>query len=131
MVLLKNIRTKHSSRSMRSGPHCLILYLFGFAASVISKAVKHDLVLTWEVGSPNGQPREMIRMNGQFPGPELVWDEEDDVEVSTQSTVRSASMFQVANVRQVWVHNRMPFNTSIHWHGLMYVASVLADQPFN
>ena len=66
---------------MHSGGTSLILCLLVFAATTYSKHVKHNLTLTWEVGSPNGQPREMIRVNGQFPGPELVWDEGDDVEV--------------------------------------------------
>ena len=66
---------------MQLGPHCLILCLLTVAATTCSKHIKHNLTLTWEVGSPNGQPREMIQMNGQFPGPELVWDEGDDVEV--------------------------------------------------
>ncbi len=68
---------------MQSGPCSLILCLLAFAATTYSKHVKENLILTWEVGSPNGQPREMIQMNGQFPGPGLVWDEGDDVEVCT------------------------------------------------
>lgn len=63
-----------------------------------SKLVREELTLTWEEGAPNGQVRELIKMNGQFPGPTFYWDEDDDVEVL--------------------VRNVMPFNTSIHWHGL-------------
>lgn len=66
---------------MQSGPCYLILCVLAFVANVCSKHVKQNLTLTWEVGSPNGRPREMIQMNGQFPGPELVWDEGDDIEV--------------------------------------------------
>lgn len=48
---------------------------------VAGKHVRHEMTLTWELGAPNGQVREMIKMNGQFPGPTFVWDEDDDVEV--------------------------------------------------
>ena len=43
--------------------------------------VKQDLTITWEKGSPNGQSRNMIFTNGQFPAPELWFNEGDDVEV--------------------------------------------------
>lgn len=56
----------------------VLLALAGFISATV---VKEELTLTWETGAPNGQPREMIRMNGQFPGPTFVWDEDDDVEV--------------------------------------------------
>ena len=63
-----------------------------------SKLVREELLLTWEEGSPNGQVRDLIKLNGHFLGPNFYWDEGDDIEVL--------------------VHNVMPFNTSIHWHGL-------------
>jgi hypothetical protein len=43
--------------------------------------VSFTLDLTWEVGTPNGNSREMIFVNGQFPGPPLIVDEGDDVTV--------------------------------------------------
>ncbi|CEO58348.1 Putative Gip1 [Penicillium brasilianum] len=49
----------------------------------------------------------MIKMNGDFPGPSFVWDEDDDIEVI--------------------VHNKMPFNSSIHWHGLMMLGTPWSD----
>jgi FtsP/CotA-like multicopper oxidase with cupredoxin domain len=60
--------------------------------------VKQEWVISWETGAPNGQAREMIKINGQFPGPAVICDEDDDVEVT--------------------VHNIMPFNTTVHWHGM-------------
>lgn len=45
------------------------------------KVVREVLTLTWEEGAPNGQVREMVKMNGQFPGPNFIWDEDDDIEV--------------------------------------------------
>ncbi|KAH8432995.1 Laccase 1 [Aspergillus melleus] len=56
----------------------LLLALAGFVSAAV---VKEELTLTWERGAPNGQAREMIMMNGQFPGPTFRWDEDDDVEV--------------------------------------------------
>lgn len=56
---------------------CLALSLCAQAARVTQ-----TLTLTWETGAPNGQSREMIFTNGQFPAPALTFDEDDDVEVS-------------------------------------------------
>ena len=50
-------------------------------ARVGSKFVQEELNLTWEIGAPNGRSRDMIKTNGQFPGPALIWDEDDDIEV--------------------------------------------------
>lgn len=43
--------------------------------------VKKRLTITWEDAAPNGVHRPVIKINGQFPGPELVFDEDDQVEV--------------------------------------------------
>lgn len=53
------------------------------AGPALAALVKQDWVLTWEIGAPNGQPREMIKINGQFPGPALHADEDDDIEVGS------------------------------------------------
>lgn len=57
-----------------------------FYSTAWAKTVYETLHITWEEGAPNGQSRELIRTNGQFPSPTLVWDEGDDVEVSTDSS---------------------------------------------
>lgn len=62
--------------------------------------VHFELDLTWRVGAPNGQEREMIFINGQFPGPPMVLNQGDDVTVT--------------------VINHLPFNTSVHFHGIEY-----------
>lgn len=49
------------------------------------KTIRKTLDITWEVGSPNGNARPMTFVNGQFPAPNLVFDEDDDVYVSTVS----------------------------------------------
>ncbi|EFQ96764.1 laccase-1 [Nannizzia gypsea CBS 118893] len=85
-----------------------IIALWAFAVGkAAAKVVREELTLTWGLGAPNGQPREMIFMNGQFPGPTFVWDEDDDVEVL--------------------IHNKMPFNTTIHWHGLLMQGTPWSD----
>ncbi|KAF3403687.1 Laccase abr2 [Penicillium rolfsii] len=71
------------------------------------KLIREEITLTWDLGAPNGHVREMIKMNGDFPGPSFVWDEDDDIEVI--------------------VHNKMPFNSSIHWHGLMMQGTPWSD----
>jgi hypothetical protein len=48
---------------------------------VATKLIKEELTLTWDIASPNGQYRELIKINGQFPGPTFVWDEDDNIEV--------------------------------------------------
>ena len=45
------------------------------------KLIREEITLTWDLGAPNGHVREMIKMNGDFPGPSFVWDEDDDIEV--------------------------------------------------
>lgn len=55
----------------------------GLIPAAWAKLVHFDLSLTWEMGAPDGNVREMIFMNNQFPGPELRLDQGDDVEVSS------------------------------------------------
>jgi hypothetical protein len=43
--------------------------------------VRFPITLTWEKGSPDGFERDMIFMNGQFPGPPLDINEGATVEV--------------------------------------------------
>ncbi|KXH68537.1 hypothetical protein CSAL01_02194 [Colletotrichum salicis] len=78
--------------------------LLPFAAGAL---FQRDWVTTWEVGAPNGQERQMIKINGQFPGPAIICDEDDDIEIT--------------------VHNKMPFNTTIHWHGMMMQGTPWSD----
>lgn len=61
---------------------CVVFCQLVAPCFVSAKSVRETLVLTWEFGSPNGQVRQMIHMNGLFPGPNFVWDEDDDIEVT-------------------------------------------------
>lgn len=83
----------HSSQRLVS-----LLLLCILSTCATSALVKQDWTITWEPGAPNGQERQMIKINDQFPGPTILCDEDDDV--------------------QITVHNKMPFNTTVHWHGL-------------
>lgn len=59
---------------------------------------KFELNLTWKSGAPDGFERMQVFVNGQYPGPPLIMDEGDNVEVT--------------------VNNYLPFNTTIHYHGI-------------
>ncbi|KAF2093011.1 hypothetical protein NA57DRAFT_69387 [Rhizodiscina lignyota] len=83
-----------------------LLVLLSSSFTVASKVAK-TLRLSWENGSPNGQSRDMIFVNGQFPGPNLVFDEGDEVEIT--------------------VLNDMPKNITIHWHGLAQPGTPWSD----
>jgi hypothetical protein len=100
-----------SSFHLRIAALCAILLL---AAAVRGAVVRKELTITWGNGAPNGQSRDMIFTNGQFPSPNLIFDEDDDVEVCANAKITKL----VANTAQITVHNKMPFNTTIHWHGL-------------
>lgn len=82
-------------------PHSrLLLSLAAIVTTAQSARVHFDLDLTWENGAPNGQERQMVFVNGQFPGPPMILDEGDDVTVT--------------------VNNHLPFNTTVHFHGIEY-----------
>ncbi|KAJ6155450.1 Multicopper oxidase type 2 [Penicillium chermesinum] len=70
----------------------------GVLSSTWAKLVHFELNVTWQMGAPDGNAREMIFMNDQFPGPELRLNQGDDVEFV--------------------VHNNLPMNTSVHFHGI-------------
>jgi hypothetical protein len=57
--------------------------------------VRKTLDLTWQVGNPNGNARPMTFVNGQFPGPDLVFDEDDDVEVCEWVSTRNCMLKMV------------------------------------
>jgi hypothetical protein len=53
-----------------------------FADDDCQEIVRFPVTLTWEKGSPDGFERDMILINGQFPGPTLEMNEGAIVEVS-------------------------------------------------
>ncbi|KAJ5573783.1 Multicopper oxidase type 2 [Penicillium hispanicum] len=84
-----------------------VLATYGLMPLAWAKQVHFDLDLTWQKGAPDGNVRDMIFMNDQFPGPELRIDQGDDVEFV--------------------VHNNMPFDTSVHFHGIEQLHTPWSD----
>lgn len=70
---------------------------------------KFELTLTLQECAPDGFKREMILVNGQFPGPLIEIDQGDEVEIM--------------------VHNKMQYNTTIHYHG-MYNFRLHSNETF-
>ncbi|KAF2020995.1 multicopper oxidase [Aaosphaeria arxii CBS 175.79] len=81
--------------------------LLSLAAVAFSTSCQNTLELTWERGAPDGFERDMIFINGQFPGPTIEANQDDWVEIT--------------------VVNKMPFNTSIHAHGIEQLNTPWAD----
>jgi hypothetical protein len=50
---------------------------------------RFDLTLTWEQGQPDGFPRYMVFINGQYPGPPLYLNQGDNVEVRVDAPIES------------------------------------------
>ncbi|KAJ5107486.1 hypothetical protein N7456_004161 [Penicillium angulare] len=85
----------------------LVPTVVNLAALIQAAQVHFSLELTWQKGSPNGFERELIFVNNQFPGPPLIMDEGDDVTIE--------------------VTNHLPFNQSIHFHGIRQQGTPWAD----
>jgi FtsP/CotA-like multicopper oxidase with cupredoxin domain len=76
------------------------------AAIAAAGTSKFKLELTWGKGAPDGHEREMIFINGQYPGPLLDIQQGDWVEIE--------------------VTNWLPFNTTIHYHGMSHSQSMVS-----
>ncbi|KAK1751947.1 Cupredoxin [Echria macrotheca] len=76
-------------------------------AGPLGRPKQFDLTVTWEKRAPNGFSRNMVLINGQSPGPLIEVDEGDEVWVT--------------------INNRMPFNTTIHFHGIEMGATPWSD----
>lgn len=75
---------------------------FLHATVVFAATSSYKLELMWDIGAPDGHEREMVFINGDYPGPILEAQQGDWVEVE--------------------VYNKLPFNTSIHFHGTHYAS---------
>lgn len=76
-----------------------ILWLSAVATVRAQSVVRYDLYVKDTVVNYTGQTRKAIAINGQIPGPLLEFTEGDTAEI--------------------YVHNGMHHETSIHWHGLL------------
>lgn len=73
--------------------------VFGFAATMErAKTVRYDLYIADTMVNYSGKMKMAMAINGQIPGPVLTFTEGDTAEV--------------------YVHNMMDMETSIHWHGV-------------
>ncbi|KAK1907109.1 hypothetical protein P3342_006297 [Pyrenophora teres f. teres] len=68
------------------------------------KTVKYELIITNVTGAPDGFERQMFHINGQFPGPTIIADWGDDLEITVRNKVQSNG-------------------TSLHWHGIRQLGS--------
>ncbi|KAH8700053.1 multicopper oxidase-domain-containing protein [Phaeosphaeriaceae sp. PMI808] len=84
-----------------------IVIWLSIAAAILADTSYFELELTWEKGAPDGHERDMILINGQYPGPLLRIQQGDWVEVE--------------------VKNYLPFSTSIHYHGIHQTNTPWAD----
>lgn len=78
----------------------LLALWLSLVTAALAGSCHFTLELTWAKGSPDGYERNMIFVNGQYPGPLLEIEQDDWVEIE--------------------VINHLPFNTSIHYHGTLY-----------
>ncbi|KAA9340128.1 multicopper oxidase domain-containing protein [Adhaeribacter soli] len=62
------------------------------------KKVRYDLYVEDTIVNYSGKPRKAVAINGQIPAPVLTFTEGDTAEI--------------------YVHNKMDVETSIHWHGV-------------
>lgn len=72
------------------------------------KTVKYHLEITNGTGSPDGFERPMMLINGQYPGPTIVADWGDDLEITVSSKLRTNG-------------------TGMHWHGIRQLGSNQED----
>jgi CopA family copper-resistance protein len=66
--------------------------------TVAPKTVRYDLYINDTIVNYTGRPKRAIAVNGEIPMPTLVFTQGDTAEI--------------------YVHNRMDEETSLHWHGL-------------
>ncbi|KAK0648461.1 multicopper oxidase [Cercophora newfieldiana] len=91
---------------------CLSVLVVAWAATAATtdrpgKPKTFELTFTWEKHAPDGFKKEMILTNGKFPGPVLELNHGDDVEVT--------------------VRNKLPFNTTVHFHGIEMLNTPWSD----
>ncbi|KAI8932752.1 hypothetical protein NX059_010242 [Plenodomus lindquistii] len=72
------------------------------------KTVKYHLEITNSTGSPDGFERPMMLINGQYPGPTIVADWGDDLEITVTSQLQTNG-------------------TGMHWHGIRQLGSNQED----
>ena len=78
----------------------LVLFLFIISTDILAqKTVRYDLYVNDTVVNYDGEESDAIAINGKIPAPTLTFTEGDTAEI--------------------YVHNLMDVETSIHWHGII------------
>ncbi|KAI1509547.1 Multicopper oxidase [Pyrenophora tritici-repentis] len=68
------------------------------------KTVKYELTITNVTGAPDGFERQMFHINGQFPGPTIIADWGDNLEITVKNNAQNNG-------------------TGLHWHGIRQLGS--------
>lgn len=76
----------------------IIIILFGLQNLVAQKVVRYDLYVKDTIVNFSGKEKRAIAVNGQIPMPTLTFTEGD--------------------IAEIYVHNELNEETSLHWHGL-------------
>ena len=76
-----------------------IIILFLTLSANAQKVVRYDLYVRDTIVNFTGKPKRAIAVNGQIPMPTLTFTEGD--------------------IAEIYVHNELNEDTSLHWHGLM------------
>jgi FtsP/CotA-like multicopper oxidase with cupredoxin domain len=76
----------------------IILLLFAVLSVRAQKIVRYDLYIRDTIVNFTGKPKRAIAVNGQIPMPTLTFTE--------------------GNIAEIYVHNELEEDTSLHWHGL-------------
>ena len=76
-----------------------IIVLFIVLSASAQKVVRYDLYVKDTIVNFTGKPKRAIAVNGQIPMPTLTFTEGD--------------------IAEIYVHNELNEETSLHWHGLM------------
>lgn len=77
----------------------LVLFFGAWCLPAEAETVEYELTIARQEVTLSGKPAQAMTINGAIPGPVLHFTEGDFARIK--------------------VHNRMPVDTSIHWHGLL------------
>src|SRR5271154_6160861 len=90
----------------------LIFALFFTWTTVVStKEVVYDLSVSYFDGAPDGVPKRVLGVNGQFPGPTLRASKHDILTIKVTNLIQDQQ------------------TTTIHWHGLEQYLTPFQDGP--
>ncbi|MGP8216391.1 MAG: multicopper oxidase domain-containing protein [Bacteroidia bacterium] len=78
---------------------CFLVFILLYGSVHAQKVVRYDLYISDTIVNYTGRSVKAIAINGQIPGPTLYFTEGDTAEI--------------------YVHNHMCMETSIHWHGIL------------